>query len=267
MPSLPIKELKVHIEKICVDVAAELPEMTFFRATPTYASWCAATNVGFSPTAPPLTYLPWEATCIITAENLKIPPLPLNEKFSSVETGFNCPGMPEIRAHFRFRKVRELGFDHHAKLPVERLSDHELEHYPWLWSLRALLQTSELDPSAFGSLENLLFPDWSNGYYNTDEITVDEAEIFKRLEQFAYAQGILMDATAQLTEDTEILVRHVTHETANAHTTARVQGMVQEMFSDNLVITLARTHGSDEPAGFLDSLPQEMRQWALELET
>ena len=261
MPSLPVQKFNVRIETICVDVAEDLPEITLFQGIHTYSNWCAAMRGSFCPGARQYTQLTWEARCIITAENLQIPPLLLNGQ--SDNTDFNCPGISDIKVHFRFRKVRELRRGYPDGPTIDHLSDSELEHYPWLWSLRALLQNSELKPSAFAFFQNLLFPEWSKGCYNTEEITGVADDFFQRLEQFAYAQGILMDATADLTEDTAILVRHKPHETANAQTTGRVQGLIQERFSNNLVITLARTQGLDEPAGFLDSLPQNMRKWAL----
>jgi hypothetical protein len=203
-----------------------------------------------------IAYLQWDSICEI-GDHFS---LNISSKDRCETSYFDYSEFEKTKIHFRFRRVRDLGYDYKESREAELIIDNESEHYPWIWAFTALKETGLIADAVQTFFETSLYPEWAKGYYCTDECTGYSKRFFQSLERFSYENGILVDSVATFCGASLIQIAR-TDLSLSEGDNKRVCDRLSELFDDNLIITVRKPMLESEGEKFLQSLSSQMRRW------
>lgn len=247
--------IKPVIRRIVVKVPNDLSNMLFCSGHASFGRACAGWNLMSKPQLK-MAYLEWDSICEI-GDNFS---LNLSSKDCYDSSFFDYSEVGGTKIHFRFRRVRDLGYNYKESCEAELIYDNETKHYPWIWALTAITETGLLGDAAQTFFETSLYPEWAKGYYCSDECTGYTKRFFQSLERFSYENGVLVDSVAtfcgassiQITRDDSLL---------SEGDNKRVYERLSELFYDNLILTVRKPMLKSVGENFLRSLSSQMRRW------
>ena len=245
------------IRRIVVKVPNDLPNMLFCVGPASFGRACSGWNLMSKPQVKvKMAYLHWDSICEI-GDHFSIN---LSSRDCCDRSFFDYSDVGGTKIHFRFRRVRNLGYNYKESCEAEVITDNETEHYPWIWALTAIKETGLLGDAAQTFFETSLYPEWAKGYYCTDECTGYTKRFFQSLERFSYENGVLVDNVATFCGASSIQITR-NDSLLSEGDNERVCERLSELFYDNLILTMRKPMLKSVGENFLRSLSSQMRRW------